>query len=327
MKPQVKSTILFLFFYLISTLARAEYDFQVGGLYYKVISLDDLTCSVVEPEDSVDKTYRGDIVIPDTVSIGGRVFEIIKISGEAFALSKITSIVIGENVREIEAGAFNGSSQLVRVSMGNGVQIIGKYAFAGCKNLKHLELSSALREIHADAFIRLNSLTGVITIPSTCEWVGGENFTEIWSDFSIKIEDGSTPLTMFDFAFGKYGGKSIYIGRNLKSDNHHPGLYEYDEIIFGDGVTEMPACYRTNERWSNSRDKKIRRLIIGKSIKEIPSIFMDIEYLEMRNPEPPTVNEFSEKVYVDTKLCVPKGSLSKYQTAEGWKKFWTIEEI
>lgn len=327
MKLQIKSTILFLVFFFISTPARAEYDFQVGGLYYKVISLEDLTCSVVNPEGSVDKTYRGDIVIPDTVSIGGRVFKIIKISSRAFTLSKITSIVIGENVREIEAAAFNASFQLVRVSMGNGVQIIGRRAFSGCENLKYLKLSTDLREIHAEAFTGLKSLTGIITIPSTCKWVGAENFTEIRGGFSIKIEDGSTPLQMFDFAFGLYGGNSIYVGRNLQSDNHHPGLYEYGEIIFGDEVTEMPACYRTNEQWRNSPDKKIRRLIIGKSIKEIPSIFMDIEYLEIRNPEPPAVNEFLEKVYVDTKLCVPKGSLSKYRTAEGWKKFWTIEEI
>ena len=128
---------------------------------------------------------------------------------------------------------------------------------------------------------------------------------------------------MYEFGLGHWGGETLYIGRNLSSDYHYVGVYEYNDVIFGDSVTMMPECYRTSYD-----EGKIRTLIIGKSITTVPKIEMfDIESIRIRCTTPPKATGFLDKVYLNATLYVPKGSLSEYQKADVWKDFWTIKEV
>lgn len=332
MKNTIKKIFCILFVLSCSLSAKAEYDFKVNGLFYKVISFENLTCACVDENNTPDSAqrskYSGDIAIPSSVTFGERSFSVIEVSENAFWGSDINSVRIGGNIKIIRTGAFQLCEKLTTVYLEDGVEIIEAKAFSGCDKLKNLRLSNSIREIGYCAFTSSRELTGNITIPNTCKVIGEEVFPEGkyggGGAFSITLSDGTSTLEMYKYAFGRLGGESIYIGRNLSSNYHYVGIYEFDDVIFGDNVTFMPDCYRT----SGSSEGKIRTLIIGKSISKVPPIKMfEIESLRVKNPVPPKAEGFLEKVYLNTTLYIPKGSLEAYQNADIWKNFWTIKEV
>ncbi|MGN1051831.1 MAG: leucine-rich repeat domain-containing protein, partial [Candidatus Scatosoma sp.] len=67
----------------------------------------------------------------------------------------------GKPVTQIAEGAFRGSSKVTGIVVGNNVRYIGKNAFYNCANLQFAQLPDALEEIGAAAFQNCNSLTAV----------------------------------------------------------------------------------------------------------------------------------------------------------------------
>lgn len=98
-----KSIFLFL---LILSLFHVEilwaYDFCVDGIYYNVLSLDDLTVEVTRGE----KKYTGSIVIPQTIIYKDRSLSVISIGESSFANTNLDSIELPEGLQSIRGGAF-----------------------------------------------------------------------------------------------------------------------------------------------------------------------------------------------------------------------------
>ena len=322
----VKAICLSILFSCICLSARAEYDFQVNGLYYRIVSFEDRTCACVDERNTVDyaqpSKYSGNIVIPDTVSFGERVFKVTEIGANAFFMSSITSVKLGVNIEVIRKMAFELCDKLVRVEMEDGVTKIESYAFSGCRKLKYLKLSNSIQGIDYRAFEGCDYFSGTFSIPSSCNYLGDEALPES-GDYTVIIKDGSTPLSIGEFALGRAGGKNLYVGRKLISAYHCVGVYEYDNVLFGDNVTSMPECVRVY-----SDAGKIQTLVIGESVKIVPKIGMfEINTIRCRSMIPPKATLFLDSVYLNATLYVPKGSLEAYQSADIWKDFWTIKEI
>lgn len=105
----------------------ATYDFEVGGIYYNIISETDQTVEVTK-----NGTYSGDIEIPDNIVYNNKTFKVTEIAGYAFSSSSITSISIGNNIKGINLHAFSYCSNLTSITIPNSVTSIGIYAFYGC---------------------------------------------------------------------------------------------------------------------------------------------------------------------------------------------------
>ena len=130
----IKQLLITIAVLLLSLTAKA-YDFEVDGIYYNIISLEDLTVCVT----SGDNQYSGDIVIPSTVTIQSRTLTVVKIGAEAFrGCSGLTNINIPNSVTEIGADAFRGCSGLTNINIPNSVTKIGDYAFMNCYDLENL---------------------------------------------------------------------------------------------------------------------------------------------------------------------------------------------
>jgi hypothetical protein len=68
----------------------------------------------------------------------------VTIGREAFEeCTKLTEVIIPDNVNYIYYEAFNGCSNLNKVSIGSGVLEIGQAAFGGCKSLSELYVKAA----------------------------------------------------------------------------------------------------------------------------------------------------------------------------------------
>ena len=92
--------------FLLSTLYASAYDFTVDGMYYNFIRGTD---NVEVTYDGWPSTYEGDIVIPETVSWEGKVYQVTEIGYSAFNNAAITSCQIPNTITKIASGAFLGA--------------------------------------------------------------------------------------------------------------------------------------------------------------------------------------------------------------------------
>lgn len=177
---------------LLVSVQVSAYDFTVGGLYYDILSQDDLTCAVV----AGDEPYSGSIIIPERVTYGGQTMAVVAIGVSAFYEDPVTSVVIGNSVKDIGLNAFCYCSSLEHVTFGNSVENIGAYAFQECYNLKDFIFPNTLRSIGRMAFTYCLGLTK-LTIPNSVTELGHgvfhwcENIEEATVSNSVVTMDGT----------------------------------------------------------------------------------------------------------------------------------------
>ena len=168
---------------------KGEDFFVEDGIYYNVLSADDLT---VEVTNSVGGTasdpecYSGDIVIPTTVTHKGRTYTVTGLGAYAFGSGSegspaVTSITIPEGITAIDPYALRGMSGISELTIPStvteiepftltrlsaetitilGARVLGMSALANCPNLKHLILGESVRELD-------NNITNNVTTMET----------------------------------------------------------------------------------------------------------------------------------------------------------------
>ncbi len=74
--------------------------------------------------------------IPDTIKVQDKVYKVVGIAAKACAgKSLLTSLSVGKNVKEIGAGAFNGCSNMKKITLkGTALTKVGADAFTGVKD-------------------------------------------------------------------------------------------------------------------------------------------------------------------------------------------------
>ena len=99
------------------------------------------------------KTVRS-FTVPSSITVNGKKIKVTKIAARAFeGMTKLKSVVIGDNVTEIGEGAFNKCKNLGSATIGKNVKTIGAKAFFQCKKLKaFIFLGGKLKKVGADAF-------------------------------------------------------------------------------------------------------------------------------------------------------------------------------
>lgn len=123
----------------------------------------------------VGDTYKGEVVIPKTVTYDGVEYAVTTIGEHAFMSSRgLTGVTIPESVTEIEKSAFAGCPDLTSVTFSGKPTIsrIGGKAFLFCKSLESIEIPASVESIGAYAFEICENLKDV-------EWADGSKLTTI----------------------------------------------------------------------------------------------------------------------------------------------------
>lgn len=161
--------LLALFFFLSMVQMASALDIVVDGIYYAILSSNRKTMQVTK---SPDKNYCGDITIPQTITYGNAVYEVVSIGIDAFkGCSDLTSVNWSFACDRIEASTFEGCCNLNSVGDLSSCTSIGNKAFDGCSSLNRIGALSSCIKIGEYAFRGCSSL-GSVSLPSVLETLG-----------------------------------------------------------------------------------------------------------------------------------------------------------
>lgn len=254
----------------------------VGDLHYNILKDKDREVEVT----TSSSYYKGNISIPEQITVDGTVYRVSTIGNKAFDTSieltaislpstlktiqpygfyntRISKIDLPESVDSIGSWAFGLSERVESVSLPATANRLGKGVFVGCTNLKQVTLPNTMREIPEQMFSRCRSLRE-ITLPDSLERIGASAFQD------CQIE-------------------TIVLPAKLKS--------------IGDGAFSI---YR--------------------DFDYTPYDLLPLKAVYSKNPTPPAinlnvfrgVNGIRDRIDDHTILYVPKGALEAYKADEYW---------
>lgn len=334
----------FLFLLLmLFPMAGNAFDFEVDGIYYTITSIDDLTVEVANATIMQDGTYRsayrGDIVIPSTVTYQSITFSVTRIGDFAFCYYRsnggstsaggndyLTSVTIPESVLEMGDAPFFGCSALKSVVLPNNFTEYGSSLFWACRNLENVTLGDKLQVIGYACFKDCSSLSS-IDLPISINCIKSEAFSGCSriSEFNLppgvtEIEDdvfkNCTSLSSIDLTHITTIGQSAFEGCSALEEVIIPvGLTSLGDHSFKDCSNlkqiSFPSTLTTfgNETFASCpKLEEIKSKIVN------PFLYY------------PNESCFSTITYLTAKLFVPEELSSLYREAPTWKKFVNIIE-
>lgn len=337
----------------------SAYDFTVDGLYYNIVSLEDLTCEITygDKVDEYHGTYSGDIVIPETVTYNNKTLTVVKIGENAFYYcSELSSVIIPQTVTYIGSLAFIGCGAITGITIPSSVTFIGYWVFGNCISLNNIVFEDGDKTLEWDN--KNYSLTIFYGCPIDSLYIG-RNFkgttyfqTGLFENSSVKkLIVGNTVTEIENRSF--YGCEKlteISLGNSVTTigESAFRNCDNLTEISLPNSVTTIgeSAFYDcenlTKVSLGNSVTKigdfafkdceNLTEISLGKSVAEIGSGVLsrceNLTTIYSLNPTPPTFesDEFTNKQYINMNVYVAKGSLAAYQTADIWKNFWNLQE-
>lgn len=122
------------YFYSIESM---DIKIEVDGIYYDRYAYDKVKVTFKGSASDNEKTYKGDVVIPDTIVYGNVTCFVTDIGESAFySCDSLTGVTIPNTVKTIGRLAFEGCKSLQNVELGDAVESLGYMAFGGCEKIK-----------------------------------------------------------------------------------------------------------------------------------------------------------------------------------------------
>jgi hypothetical protein len=256
---------------LLPTSAVA-YDFAVDGIYYDVKNGE----AVVTYRAENTASYTGQVVIPETVTYGGKSYPVTAIGKGAFdycsLLTEVTlpnsidsissfafqrcpslkSIVIPNSVTTIGNCAF-WRSGVERAVIGNGVEVLGDYCFQYCYGLKELVLGSSVKMLNIKAFFDCPALKSVTCLaPEPPGMYAYYSFCdEAYANATLNVPGASLPAYKTDPNWGKFRSfNNLTPAEQLTLDKTSMTmfLYNYQQLT----ATVLPGDASSALLWSSS---------------------------------------------------------------------------
>lgn len=135
--------------------------FTIGKYRYKI------TTGSTAEFTGLGKTGEKKVTVPKSIALGGSSFQVSFIAAKAlYKNKKVTTVVIGNNVKTIGKSAFEGCKQLRSVTVGTGAKKINAKAFKNCSKLQNVTLrSKQIKSMGKESFKGIKS-NSTIKVPS-----------------------------------------------------------------------------------------------------------------------------------------------------------------
>ena len=195
----------------------------------------------------------------------------------------------------------NEENEITNLIIPEGITSISPYAFYSCSGIKTITIPNSVTSIGDGAFYKCNGLTS-LTIPNNVTSIGHSAFFNCIDLTSIEISNSVTNIGNGAFS-GCHGLTSLTIPNSVTTigDGAFQNCSGLSFVIIGGGVTSL-----------------------GNQALECDNLATVESHIQ--EPFRITSNVFSKNTIMNASLYVPKGTIDKYKSTEGWKDFLFIEE-
>lgn len=141
-------------------LSTMAHDLEVYGIYYNKTGENTLG---VTYGPALYNTYKGDIVIPQNVTVDGVNYVVNAVDDKAFQLCvRLTSVELPATITRIGDEGFSRCTQLTHITLPEAVTMVGDSAFYACMRLQEIVIPDAVTSIGREAFFNCGDLTDVV---------------------------------------------------------------------------------------------------------------------------------------------------------------------
>lgn len=162
---------------LLCSIYVSAHDFEVDGIYYNILSIDDSSVSVTYRDKNHElgnTSYSTKkIVIPEKVTYKNLEYTVTEIGPYAFKRSEIKKITLPETINKIREYSFYDCDSLTSIKIPNSVNYIGERAFGSCYELSSINVPDGVTHVGAYAFSYCSNLMNIY---------GFENVTSMGRD-------------------------------------------------------------------------------------------------------------------------------------------------
>lgn len=170
---------------IIITLLEKDFTSIYEALNYEKI---DGGLAVTGFKEGVSLDNSSNLIFPKKYTLDGETLDVIEISDRAFANSNIyiREITVSGNIEKIGNEAFKGFD-FGKITIKEGVKIIGDRCFASNKRLITIEISSSLEKIGEGAFSDCLSIKEIDLSNTKVEKIKSNTFENMSELFSLKL--------------------------------------------------------------------------------------------------------------------------------------------
>ena len=205
--------------------------------------------------------------------------------------------------------AFYQCFSLKTVTIPDNIKNIGRRAFYNCSNLISINIPESMTNIADYAFYGCSSLTS-ITIPNSVVSIDSSAFSGCASLAEVYI---SNIVSWCGISFGNYVANPLYYGGKL--------------YLNGQLVTnlEIPNNVTSINEGAFSGCSSLTSVTIPSSVTSIGSWAFNgcdsLTTMTILATTPPTLTSTKAISTATTKIYIPAGTLSAYQSATNWSNF------
>lgn len=236
------------------------------------------------------------------------------------ASSRITDLVIGNNVRTIGENAFYNCTSLQSVTLPNSLESIGQNAFQGCRKLESIALPGSLTQISSNAFAYCRALTD-ITFGEGVEYIGPSSFYECSALKQIKFPDSLTYIDKYAFHLN-LALESVFFGSGIEYIG--PYAFENDyalsEITFADLEGELSI-----DQYAFSSCNVLKEVDLPEGTVSIGDYAFYSSIGLERISIPDSVKEMGKAIIIETNLCTKQLEESGFAYADTWLSYVNLD--
>ena len=326
----MKKLFSFILMALLPALAKAAaYDAYVNGVYYN-LSGSQAFVTYKEYDSYANHFvagYRGNVVLPASITYNGKTYSVTKIGGYAFADCKdLKSVTIPESVTSIDWYAFVNCSSLTAITIPSSVTNIGDHAFFNCSNLASITIPGSVRNLGRFAFCDCSSLA-TATIQGGIAYIDESTFKSCSSLTTVNLPSSITRI--YTEAFKDCSSlASITIPESVRliQDGVFCGCSALNSVTIPEGVLEIASLtFADCSALTTVAIPSTMRTLYSCVFQNCSSL-SDI-YCYAENVPGTKGDTFDDTPIATAALHVPVASLTAYRSTAPWSNFGSIVSV
>ena len=270
------SLVFLAFFVFVAFNSALAYDFQTGGVYYKIIGTSPDRVAVTN--SGTLGSYTGAVVIPDSVSNNGITYRVTEIADSAFFNdSSLVSVTLPGSLKVIGNSAFRNCVSLSSITIPDSVVSLGQNAFSGY-TLAQVFFNADSCFIPGTVSWNLSPFTNVgqLTIGDNVRYIPAYFFGSCDSLLNITVGSSVRRIGVYAFAASRRPGRVAYTGTieqwcNIDFDNYYANPIYRNNLYIGNNLVDtlvIAGVVDTIKKYA-FYSSSISRVVISGSVKNI----------------------------------------------------------